>query len=386
MHNLSKLQSKAKSQLKIKVKQSGFSLIELMVGMMIGLLATLAITQFFAAFEQQKRATTGNSDAQTNGSIALYSLQRDLQNSGYGLPVFGDELSPYNCPTSGADAPTVNHDSDATTPNIGISPVLITDGGSDNGYSDTVAIHSGDSMRAGVSVPMEAGTATNVVRVDNNMGCQVGDIALVINQANPSAPAALKCSMWRVQAVSNAAPISITLSGTTNVAVGNELSCMGVWNEVRYAVDDKNQFTRTGALVAGVPSKDAVPMVPEIVDLQAQYGISATPDSNQITQWVEPTGTWGSAITAVNRSRIKAVRVAIVARNGELGTENLTAACSSTSAVEPTGLCAWEGSATSPAPTIDLSAIDNWQRYRYRVYETIIPIRNIIWARKGIKV
>lgn len=381
MRNITNLKFKA------TVKQSGFTLIELLVGMLIGLLATLAITQFFAAFEQQKRATTGNSDAQTNGSIALYTLQRDLQNAGYGLPVFGDELSPYNCPTTGADSPTVDHDSNAASADVGISPVVITDGGSANGYSDSIAIHYGDSMRAGVSVPMEAGTSTNIVRVENNMGCQIGDVALVINQPNPSAPAALKCSMWRVTGISNTAPISVTLSGTTNVATGNELSCMGVWNEVRYAVDNSKQFTRSGALVAGVPSTAAVPVVPEVVDMQAQYGVSATPDSNQITQWVAATGTWGSAMTATNRNRIKAVRVAIIARNGELENEDITSECSSTTAAAPTGLCAWAGTSTSPAPTIDLSVGDpNWKRYRYRVYESIIPIRNIIWARKGIKV
>ena len=33
-------------------------------------------------------------------------------------------------------------------------------------------------------------------------------------------------------------------------------------------------------------------------------------------------------------------------------------------------------------PTIDLSPGDaNWARYRYRVFETIIPLRNVIWSK-----
>ncbi|MBU3990724.1 MAG: hypothetical protein KJ702_15590 [Gammaproteobacteria bacterium] len=48
----------------------------------------------------------------------------------------------------------------------------------------------------------------------------------------------------------------------------------------------------------------------------------------------------------------------------------------------PTGLCAWAGNGTSPAPTVNLSPGDaNWNRYRYRVFETIAPLRNIVWSK-----
>ena len=39
--------------------QAGFSLVELMVGLVIGLMATLVIMQVFSTFEGQKRTTTG---------------------------------------------------------------------------------------------------------------------------------------------------------------------------------------------------------------------------------------------------------------------------------------------------------------------------------------
>ncbi|MDZ4297163.1 MAG: hypothetical protein U1A04_02410, partial [Moraxellaceae bacterium] len=74
---------------------------------------------------------------------------------------------------------------------------------------------------------------------------------------------------------------------------------------------------------------------------------------------------------------------------------NVTAVCSSTTAASPTGLCAWDATSVdpvtaSPAPEIDLSknadGTDNadWRRYRYRVYETIVPIRSMIWAREAL--
>lgn len=365
-------------------KQKGFTLVEIMVGLVIGLLVTLVVVNVFRVFEAQKRTTTGNSDAQTNGAIALFNIQRDVQLAGYGLPVYSPEVSPFNCPIN----TTYDHDGVASSasplvdsPPISLSPVVIRDG-----VSDTVAIHYGDSMKGGIAVDMLAGTSTNVVQVDNNLGCAANDIALVIRQDGST----LDCSMIKVSAVtaSNVTPIKVTLqSSTTNVAVGSALACLGVWNEIKYAVT-ANQLTRTGAIVAGVPSVTPIAMVAEIVNIQAQYGISANANSNQVTQWVNATGDWADTATKptlANRNRIKAIRVAVVARNGLLETTDVTDACSSTTAAKPTGLCAWDGAAAgSEAPSIDLSADANWRRYRYRVYETIIPIRNIIWSRSGL--
>lgn len=372
------------NKIKKTYKQNGFSLVELMVGLVIGLLAALVIINVFSVFEKQKRTTTGNSDAQTNGAIALFNLQRDLQTAGYGLPVFGSDTSPFNCPI-GTD---FDHDSNpaATSPNIGLSPVVITDGVGQNG-SDTISIRNGDSMKGGIAVNMEPGTATNVVRADNNIACVVNDVALVIGQPIPGG--ALNCSMTRVNAISaSGTQFNIALAATTNVASGNALACLGVWNEFQYTVN-VNQLTRSGTLTAaGVPNVTAVPIVTDIVNMQAQYGISATPDDNQVTQWVDATGVWAATATSptmANRNRIKAVRIAVVARNGLLENANVTADCSSLIAANPTGLCAWDGAAAgSAAPLIDLSADANWQRYRYRVYESIIPIRNIIWSRSSL--
>ncbi|MCX7179106.1 MAG: prepilin-type N-terminal cleavage/methylation domain-containing protein, partial [Proteobacteria bacterium] len=55
----------------------GFSLVEIMVGMVIGMLGIIVMMQIFALAEGQKRSTTGGGDAQNTGAIALYGLQRD---------------------------------------------------------------------------------------------------------------------------------------------------------------------------------------------------------------------------------------------------------------------------------------------------------------------
>lgn len=347
------------AQVKSPALSAGFSLVELMVGMVIGLIAAIVIFNVLNNFENQKRATTGNSDAQTNGAIGLFQIQHDAQSAGYGLPVYGVDQLAFNCPVATAMDTSIPTDG---INDVDLTPIRITDGGAG---SDTIDIQMGDSPQGGVPVEMDTGTAANVARVSNNMGCRAleagvypGDIALTMN----GAIGAPNCTLSRVTAVSPAlaAITTITLSSATNVAAGSSVACLGNWRRIRYSIVS-NQLTRDGSAV-----------VSDIVNLQAQYGISASGNSNDITAWVNPTvGTW-AAPTAANRNRIKAIRIAITARNGQITPANVTTAAP----------VAWVGISGSPAPAIDLTGLANWQRYRYRVYETIIPIKNMIYSRE----
>ncbi|HTP62515.1 MAG TPA: PilW family protein [Burkholderiales bacterium] len=355
---------------------AGFSLIELMVGMALGLLSVLIITQVMSLFEAQRRSTTGSADAQTNGGIALYSISRELQMAGFGLMPITNPSLECNVVTYGGTGIT------------GIAPVSITDGVAAAGVdaSDTITLRYATSQMGG-TVSQVSSLVGNAATVQSNLGCQVGDATL--------ASAGATCAFSTVTAVSAAgvSPITITLANTTNVLSSN-LGCLGQWNEVTYAVNQATGNLDRTSVVNGVST--TVPSVVGVVNLQAQYGISTSATSNQIVQWVDATagGTWDPAlITVANRNRIKAVRVAVVARNAKIEPAAVTTACSSIVLAAPTGLCAWDATSAlpnpialpfiaSPAPTIDLSPADaNWARYRYRVFETIIPLRNVIWAK-----
>jgi type IV pilus assembly protein PilW len=334
--------------------QAGFTLVEIMVGLAIGMLATMVIMQVFTVFEAQKRTTTGTADAQTNGGIALYNIGRELQMAGY--PLMPVTNSPLECTTL-----TINGAADATIPNR-LSPVAIADGGAAAGASDTITFRYGNSLMGGAPsqiTAMGAPTA-NDATVGSNLGCQAGDITLITNGTT--------CAMSSASAV--AGTTTVTLADTTAAISGANLACLGTWNEITYAVNNGNL------------ERNGVPSVAGIINLQMQYGVSATANSNQVTQWVDASAATGwNAPTVANRNRIKAVRIAVVARNAKIEPAAVTAACSSTTAAAPTGLCAWAGSVASPAPAVDLSNDSNWARYRYRIFETIIPLRNMIWSK-----
>ena len=65
-----------------RTASAGFSLVELMVGVTIGLLATIVIFQVFAVSEGQKRTTTSGSDAEQNGAFAVHNLESLLRAAG----------------------------------------------------------------------------------------------------------------------------------------------------------------------------------------------------------------------------------------------------------------------------------------------------------------
>ena len=361
---------------------AGFTLIELMVGLAIGMLATVVIVQVMSVFEAQRRTTTGTADAQINGSIALYKITREAQMAGYTLlPVTNSALE--------CTALTVDGVADASVPNR-LSPIVIADGvaTATTSASDVITIRYGGAPMGGVPTPINAvDPAAKKLTITGSVGCAVNDRSLVINGN--------ACFMSTVNAVD---ATSVTIANTTGAVGGANVACLGAWNEITYRVNGGNleRCNLTTAVAAGgncnlvADNTNFIPSVAGIVNLQVQYGIANTATSNQVTQWVDAVdgagGNWAT-LTVPNRNRIKSVRIAVVARNAKMEQGVVSAACSSVVAASPTGLCAWDATSmtpavTSPAPTIDLHPEDaKWASYRYRVFETVIPLRNVIWAK-----
>ena len=130
----------------------------------------------------------------------------------------------------------------------------------------------------------------------------------------------------------------------------------------------------------------------DIVALQAQYGITETIDPtattttaaaylNRVDRWVDATGTFGPTMALMDRNRIRAIRIAVIARDGNLQRNTVSQACNG-AAAGVSRVCIWQADA-NPA-SVDLSSVPNWQRYRYRSFEATIPLRNIIWNRDAL--
>jgi type IV pilus assembly protein PilW len=376
-----------------KRAQAGFSIVELMVGTVVAMLAILVIFNAFAMFEGQKRSTSTTNDVQATGMLALQALERDMRMAGYGLTVNNKVISNILA------CQTMTTYQTSGTVSVPFMPISITAGASAQSSDSITALYSTSAFASTPAMLSSAiATSSDDLAVNNTAGTGIfsnGDYFLI---AQPLASPVKPCVRMRVTGTTNLGASIKLLSASTDPAnppsATNILPTGGFDDSVSSPAVVINmgnmprpQYTASGGnltyqdLNAGTA---AVALASGVVAFKAQYGISdvATANSQAVTQWVPATsnaaGTW-NAPTAAMIPKIKAVRVAIVVRSALLEKDNVTGTCNNNAGTN-NGPCAWSDTSTNKAPLIDLSGDANWQRYRYRVFETIIPLRNVIWG------
>lgn len=362
----------------IKYRSGGFSLVEIMVGMVISLLSVLIVLQVFAAFEGQKRTTTSGSDAQTNGAIATYTVERDVRMAGYGLSVPEALGCPINRSFNGA----------TLTP-LSLAPVTIMNGA--GGLPDTITILY--SSKGNWSIPARIttdhpATATNFF-LNTTLGMAVGDLLIAYE-------AGKDCTMLQITGIPNGnvqvhhqntspwdPPGGSNIFPPSGYSAGAILFNLGSLIEHLYSLDassnllfsDYNSTTNTNNVQS---------LVPDIVNLQAQYGF----DTRAGTQADARVDTWSDTMIDADSNgtvgnsgdigRVFAVRLAIVARSTLKEKVNSSGTCDTTTATS-VNVPTWSGGTIDVSKNPDGTANADWQCYRYKTFETVIPLRNLIW-------
>jgi type IV pilus assembly protein PilW len=358
------------------ISQSGFSIAEIMVGLIIGSLATVVVLQSWSVFESQKRTTTNTNDAQENSLMAMYILEREARMAGYGMLSQDRFICHSRNMYLNGTATTV----------AGFMPVQIIDGAS--GGPDMVSfIYS----TAGIgNVPIKlTNTMINsdaILTVDSANGVNAGDIVYLAEPGSTK-----PCSRLQVTAVtpvipaSNTGPYTLahsTVANTINPPLGTNIFPTGGYLSDAGKVFDlgsaiENQFRINNNNL----EMSATPVVSGVVNLQAQYGIAAT-NSPVINCWVNATssgnpgcgmGDWSNPDAGMI-TRIKAIRIALIARDPK---QERTAITSTTLTLLPGSTGTISANAISWTPT------GTEQRYRYKIQQATIPLRNLIWA--GVK-
>jgi type IV pilus assembly protein PilW len=356
-------------------KLAGFSLVEIMVAMVIALLGIIIIFQVFSVSESIKRTSTGGGDALQNGMLALYLIERDARMSGFGInftPLLGCATVAHN------EGPPVR---DFTFILVGAE---ITDGAS--GAPDSVKFVYGSSslLLAPAKLTTSSVASGNGFKVDNRYGFNAGDVIVAGEVGSTKV-----CSLRQVtslpvnpaDAVTNASGTYVTASGNSVPARYN--SSAGI--PKAYATWDNTSqtggrlFDLGAAPVVGVYAiqngqltyqnllTDATANVVAdgIVQFQIQYGRDTVGDG-AVHSWDE---TIPASPTAAVWATVIALRMAVVARSNLMEKPNATTGVCDTTTIQPT----WTGG------TLTVNTDPNWQCYRYRVFETTVPVRNMIW-------
>jgi len=364
--------------------QKGFTLIEVMVGLVIGMLGTLIVAQAFTNNEARKRATTSTADAQANGAIALYMLERDAKAAGWGMTANANTY--VGCTTiyaycdRSADCGGV----EGRLGGITFAPALITDGGSN---PDTLTIQYFADPNLASTLPSGSTTIrrkmpqqSSELDVASAAVCSEGDLALVASGGN--------CTVMKITEVQeqasklqhnpgahgeyNPAPSFYTTNTWPKYDAGATVSCFKPANggpifRKTYSIDTaKRELQRSDNSQNPVVANETV--MNDVIDLQAQYGV-AVANSQVISSWVNASDPGWTNPAPADWRRVKAIRVALVTRASQYERPAAGAACSATTALATS----WGAINTQNYPA-------EWGCYRYRVFETVIPLRNVIWG------
>ncbi len=334
-------------------RNRGFSLIELLIGVVISMMGLAAVSVMMMNFSKKRTSITETLSAQDNGVMALYRLERDAGQAGYGLmPLLG-------CAT------ILNGASPAFTP----WPVQITDGGT--GVSDTLAV-KGTNPTSGVpgtELDTSSGTSMNSVQynVRSSAGFAVNDIVV----------STLACAMTSITSV---AATSLGYTYTAVLATSSATGYLAYFGQPGEFFNRQYGIAASGLTVADYPAFTTNTLVDNIVFLKAQYGLAASTTGSPATvvRWVDGATTLNGTTcvgTSVSPACVVAVRIGVVARSTSAGPQTVD---------QPNPLPVLPqilSGATEIGPAVTFSIPAAGATVRYRAYSTIIPLKNAIWGR-----
>lgn len=394
--------------------ESGISLVELMVGTVIALIGTLIIFQVFATNEGIKRTTTSAGDAQQSGSFSAYALERHIRLAGAGFAhadrVWGCPLQvgrsdgsamvpPTGLPTGNYPAPF-----DAITTALGtsvlrVAPVLVVNGAN----SDTIIVMAGQHESMALPLRSTSPPNTTSVALVNTVGINQASVIatdpkdlLLAVDLDPTLGVA-DCHIVQANDTLSSAPTTLPRPTVANplVLAGAPFTPPSALNGYSATIQLANLGSSPAFLAFGIGSDGQTPnallsydliqgaapvgLTDNIVSLRALYGVSANATSNTVTAWVAPSGaTWGasklmdgSAASNTNLTRIRAIRLAVVARSAQFEKDDVTAANRMLFDDLPTAL-------QVDALPANVTSTSDWQNYRYRIYDITIPLRSML--------
>jgi type IV pilus assembly protein PilW len=332
-----------------------------MVAVVIGMIGILMMTSVFVQSQGQQRATSGSAGAQENALVALVTVERDVRMAGIGLVGLGcNNVRAYNSTMAPAllNFPPLPVNIARDVPAAGSDSITILYSGSAFGNIPTT-----------LGVAMS--TSDDALTVANGDGVVQGNLILIseppsdcaIIQASAdavNAGAAWTIAHLPVPPFSFNPPLATNIFPAAGYNPGARVTNMGALVRREYFVQGARLMMRDrNAPDSAVAPQNPVELVEGVIAMRAQYGRDTSGDG-----FIDVYDNTAPA----NAAELVAIRIAVVARSAQM--ERI--------AVSPAVLPLWNGGTLANGGAIALDA--NAQRFRYRVYQTTIPLRNVIWT------
>jgi type IV pilus assembly protein PilW len=383
--------------------QRGFSIVELMVSVVIAMLALMFATKMVTGGERTKQAALAGSDSMQNGMLAMFSLSNDASQAGFGLndPILSGcdttmvDSSGFTLMAAAAPGGTVHP----------LAPVVIESNGT---APDRITFYSGSGLGGTASRRLTADfTGGALLTLDGSpygfsKGTQYAqpDVIVVAPESGTA-----KCSVAQVSSTIGAALRidstadtrfnSAGLGGNIYSGTSTRIFDLGPADKLSFhtwSVQSGFLSLRATDMPGSTSSATGASVADNIVSIKAQYGFDIrtgtafTPEQGTVVgKWssimIDADGVGGPG-SAGDYQRVVAVRIAVVARSKAPERPSTGTVCDATK-VAPTlfANAQPQGVAAAPAtPNLTVTGdTQDWKCYRYRVFETIVPIRNNAW-------
>ncbi|WOB09302.1 PilW family protein [Piscinibacter gummiphilus] len=399
----------------------GFSLIELLVAMAIGLVVTLVITRVLMLSEGQKRTSTALNDTVQSGAYSSFVLERAIRQAGTGYTqklteLFGCRINAARVSTGGPLLPaTAPFDAPfaAASQMRRLAPVLIEKNAADSGgqtRGDVITVLSGAGGKS--EMPMRATSFNLALPMSFSLPFtgeySVGDLVLI--GGDRAAGGQRECMVQQVSAIAGK---SLILGGDYFSATGStvnyaDFATMSVVYAAQigkgqpplpapqtppnpplfqmFGVGDNNTLFALDLLKTGstAAANQPQPVSDNVVEVRALYGIDANFDHMLDTWWDPATSpftyaelTSGSGVALADLKRITSIRLGLITRSPVQ--EKLR---DDGTPVSPEQVVLFPGLTSSGGAQLQYvrTLTADERNFRYRTYETIIPLRNMQFA------
>ena len=316
--------------------QRGFSIVELMIAMLLGLLLMAGVLQLFSSNKTTFMGMEGIAEIQNGARAGIERMKSRIRMSGYMGCSNANVLNPNNITTGIAQTPFA--------PNVMVTGV-------DNDAAVNAVIDGTDSIN------VISASAANT-RLNASMASRSSDLVIVSNPYNFRENDALvitdcdTADVFAISSMTGTGPFTIAhavantngdvINGSTSLvkAYGANASLVMSLSSVTYSVQDTGRTDNAGNPVLGLfetpAGGAAVEVVSGVEDMQITYGIDASPTPNGEADSYQSAPAAGSPLW----SRVVSVRIALrIATEREIGHEvrpykNLTNTASPTGAVQ----------------------------------------------------
>jgi type IV pilus assembly protein PilW len=389
--------------------QRGMSMIEIMVGVLIGLIGCVVIFQMYSVAEARKRSVSSGSDMDIAGRLGMMTLERDLQQAGYGFGMAASATATLGGTALGCNVAAYDSQRPTSDFTFPLAPVVITDGAA--GAPDGIAVLQGSSTLLSVPKIVNNGSATATrVKADTGGRAGIGKGDRVIAVYRDAAGTTHDCAMFEITDDTNSDQLTynhgagasytypdplnpgqtrsatarhnkgsgFTLGGEGRLYSLGPLASRNVWTVANGRLLVANDLFWTDA--DGDAQNDRREATDSVVNLQAQYGIDTTVPPDGVVD------TWQNAAPA-DWTVVLAVRFALLTRSQQFERQKIT-----------TVVPRWSGSGDGSSPPNEAPFVmtnldgtadsdpandpNNWRYYRYNVFEAVVPLRNTIIGRQ----